>query len=135
MKKLNKLQNLIYYIGGILLVIGAILPMFGTYRIFAPHIYTLGAVMFSTIQFMCGYEGRDLTVRRLRRQQIMGATLLLLAGVMMFMSLYQNGPFQADEWKLALVIGSVFEVYTALRLPSAYEKSLRQEQQPPKKPV
>ena len=56
------------------------------------------------------------------RKQIIGAVLLLVAGVLMFTSLFQVGPFQQDEWLMILTIATVFEVYTAFRLPAELEK-------------
>ena len=81
--------------------------------------------MFCAMQMLNRYEGTDLTVRRLRRQQLFGAVLLLVTGVLMFMSLYKTGPFQGIEWQMTLCIGAIFEVYTAFRLPAALKKAER----------
>ena len=122
MKPLNKFQTLIFNVGGILLLIGAVMPLIGTLRIYAPYIFTLGAIMFSTMQLMSSYTGKNPIIRRLRRQQIIGALLLLVTGVLMFTSLFRVGPFQKDEWLVILTIATVFEVYTAFRLPAALKK-------------
>ena len=122
MKPLNKLQNIIFQLGGILLLAGAVMPLYSALAVYAPYIYTIGALMFSTMQMMNRYEGANVIVRRLRRQQIIGACLLIVAGGMMFGSLYQTGPFKNDEWKIALAIGAFIEVYTSFRIPAILEK-------------
>lgn len=123
MKKLTALQTVIYDLGGILLIIGAVLPMFDATRYAAAFVYAAGASMFCTMQMLARYEGQDIAVRRLRRQQLFGAVLLLAAAALMFMSLYRTGPFQGTEWQMALAIGAVFEIYTAFRLPQALKAS------------
>lgn len=123
MKKLTTLQTLVYNAGGLLLIAGAALPMFTPAGRIAPFVYAAGASMFCTMQMLARYEGNDLTVRRLRRQQLVGSVLLLAAAALMFMSLYRTGPFQGAEWQMALALGAVFEVYTAFRLPAALKKA------------
>jgi drug/metabolite transporter (DMT)-like permease len=56
-----------------------------------------------------------LIVRRLRRQQILGAVLLVFAGVLMFVTKH-------NEWVLCLTIAAILELYTAFRIPSELEK-------------
>ena len=75
----------------------------------------VGAVLFAYVQVMCRYEGKNLIVRRLRRQQIIGAVLLVFAGVLMFTS-------KRNEWIVCLTIAAVLELYTAWRIPSELEK-------------
>lgn len=123
MKPLNRLQTILYNVGGLLLLVGAVLPLFPSAQVAAPYVFTLGAALFGSMQAAARYEGRDVTVRRLRRQQMFGATALMAAGLLMFTSLYQIAPFRGSEWQLLLAIGAVLEVYTAFRLPAALKKS------------
>ena len=111
-KPLTPFQNLIYQLGGILLIVGAILPLVPSFTTFAPYVFTTGCLMFSTMQLQQRYEGRDITVRRLRRQQIVGAFLLLISACLMLM-----------KWKLTLAIAALLQLYTAFRLPAALNKS------------
>lgn len=128
MRQLSKLQTLIYNIGGILLLIGAVLPIFladtgaASYVSVAPYVYSIGALMFCAMQFLQSYEGRSITIRRLRRQQVIGGVALLAAGGLMFCSLYGVDPFSGPEWQMVLAIGAVLEVYTAFRIPSELKK-------------
>lgn len=125
MKSLTKTQNLVYGIGGLLLVAGAAMPAFPALLFAAPYVYTLGAVLFCSMQMLARYDGGNWILRRLRRQQLLGAILLLVAGGLMFMHVLGIDPFRQDEWKAALAIGTVFELYTAFRIPAELEKEQR----------
>ncbi len=121
MKKLSPLQNLLYMAGGILLVAGAALPLLSSVREAAPYVFSAGAVLFASMQMLARYNGDDWRIRRLRRQQLFGAILLLVTGALMLMKELRIGPSLADEWKITLTIAVVFEAYTAFRLPAAKE--------------
>ena len=99
--------------GAVLLLIGAMLQI--TRWELSPILYTIGAVMFAYVQVMSRYEGKNLIVRRLRRQQILGAVLLVFAGVLMFVTRH-------NEWVLCLTVAAILELYTAFRIPSELEK-------------
>ena len=75
------------------------------------------------MQMLARYEGSNFTVRRLRRQQLLGAILLLVTAGLLLMKAYATGPLRGDEWKLTLTIAAVLEVYTAFRLPAALKKA------------
>ena len=99
--------------GAVLLLVGAMLQI--TRWEFSPYLYTLGAVLFAYVQVMDRYEGKNLIVRRLRRQQIVGAVLLVFAGVLMFVTRH-------NEWVLCLSAAAVIQLYSAFRIPSELEK-------------
>lgn len=122
MNRLTKTQNIIYGLGGLLLLVGAILPTFPELRFVAPFVYTLGAVMFAAMQMLARYDGRNLVLRRLRRQQLIGGFLLMVAGGLMFTSVLGIRPFNGDEWKLVLAIAAVLQLYTSFRIPSVLQK-------------
>lgn len=123
MKPLSKIQNLIYCIGGILLLVGAVMPLFLVHVSVAPYVFCAGTLMFSSMQLLAAYEGDDFVVRRLRRQQILGALLLVASGVLFPLGHLQPAWLQGDEWLLLLTIAAVLEVYTAFRLPAALAKA------------
>lgn len=99
--------------GAILLLLGAMLQI--TRWELSPVIYTIGAVLFAYVQVMDGYQGQNLTIRRLRRQQILGAVLLVFTGVLMFV-------MKRNEWIVCLTIAAILELYTAFRIPAEMEK-------------
>ena len=110
---MKKIQQYIYIIGGILLVAGAALYITGW--TLAPYIYIIGSFMFGAMQMLDRYTGTSFILRRLRRQQVLGAIALMLTGVLMLAC-------EHNEWILCLLVGCLFELYTAFRIPQEYEK-------------
>ena len=110
---MNKAYQLIQVVGAVLLLVGAMLQI--TRWELSPYLYTIGAVLFAYVQVMSRYEGKNLIIRRLRRQQILGAVLLVFAGVLMFVTRH-------NEWVLCLSVAAVIQLYTAYRIPSELEK-------------
>ena len=110
---MSKIYQIVQGVGAVLLHMGAMLQI--TRWELSPILYTIGAVMFAYVQVMTRYEGKNLIVRRLRRQQILGAVLLVFAGVLMFVTKH-------NEWVLCLTVAAILELYTAFRIPSELEK-------------
>lgn len=110
---MKKIQQTIYIIGGILLVVGAALYI--TQWAWAPYMYIIGSFMFGAMQMLDRYTGKSFILRRLRRQQLLGAIALMLTGVLMLASNH-------NEWILCLLVGCIFELYTAFRIPQELEK-------------
>ena len=111
---MNKIYDIVGYIGAILILAGAILQF--NKLSFAPFLLLIGAVMFAYVQVVHNrYEGANFIIKRLRRQQILGALLLIATG---FMMIFLNN----NEWILCLTISAVFELYTAFRIPAEIEK-------------
>ena len=117
MRQLSPIQNIIYALGAILILIGAIL--WPTVKTAAIYIYCIGAIMFASMQYLQGYEGKNITVRRLRRQQILGATLLMATGLLMIVNTMHLGFLYHNEWIVCLAIAAFIECYTAFRIPYA----------------
>lgn len=110
---MSKYYSAIATVGAVALLLGAALQI--TQLAWVPYLYLIGAIMFAYVQVMSGYEGKNIIIRRLRRQQIIGATLLVVAGVMMIL-------WKRNEWVVCLTIAAVLEMYTAFRIPQEEEK-------------
>lgn len=110
---MKKLYSFIYMLGGIMLVVGAALYI--TKWVWAPYIYIGGSLMFGAMQMMDRYTGTNWIVRRLRRQQIVGAIALMLTGVLMLVCKH-------NEWILCMLVGCLMQLYTAFRIPQEMEK-------------
>ncbi len=123
MRTLNNWQNAAYALGAVLLLIGAATYITGWAPAF--YLYAVGAVLFASMQMLAGYDGRNVVLLRLRRQQIIGALLLLVAGVAMSMQTFDYGFARRNEWVMCLTIACVLELYTAFRIPSEWEKEQR----------
>ena len=110
---MSKYYSAIATVGAVALLLGAALQI--TQLAWAPYLYLIGAIMFAYVQVMSGYEGKNIIIRRLRRQQIIGATLLVVAGVMMIL-------WKRNEWVECLTIAAVMEMSPVFRIPQEEEK-------------
>lgn len=111
---MNKLYDLMGYVGAVLILAGAALEIFKFS--FSPFIFTIGALLFAYVQIVHNtYKGSSYIIKRLRRQQIIGAVLHIVSGFMMIF-------LKNNEWILCLTIAAVFELYAAFRIPSEIEK-------------
>ena len=110
---MKKLRDILYVAGGIVMILGACLYV--TRWSAAPYVYLVGAVLFAAMQITDTYKGSSFVVKRLRRQQIIGAVLLVVAGILMLV-LHRN------EWMVCLLVAAIFELYTAFRIPKELER-------------
>lgn len=122
MRELSPLQNILYQIGGVLLIIGAALPIFTDCFAAAFFTFAPGAVLFVWMQVLQGYDGKNFVIRRLRHLQLVGAFFLVATAVLMFMHWKQIAPCRGGEWQIALCIAAIQEVYTAFRIPTELKK-------------
>lgn len=120
MRELTPLQNLCFRIGAVLMLVGA--AVFILSPIVGMCIYGVGTLMFSLMQIKTEYLGREITLIRLRRQQLLACCCFVLALVMMSMQVHGWGPFRRQEWVVALTIGCVLELYTSFRIPQELKK-------------
>lgn len=107
------------------MVVGAVMVLTGaavyiTGWVLAPYVYTIGAVLFALAQINSPLRVQNAAIRRLRRQQIFGALVLVLAGILMFF-------MHHNEWIVCLTIAAVLELYTSIRIPQEEEKELRED--------
>lgn len=116
MKQVTKLDNIISLVGSVILFIGLVLQ-FIKYE-YAPYVYLVGAVAVAWMQVKYGYDGGNIVIRRLRRQQLIGAMLLIMTGVLMIV-------WHRNEWVVCLSISAVLQLYTAFRIPQEEEKEKR----------
>lgn len=98
------------------------MPLVSGLAVYAPYVFTAGVLMFSSMQLLQRYEGSNFTLRRLRRQQIVAAFLLILSAAAMWMKWFNVGFLRGEEWKILLLIAAVLELYTAFRIPAEWAK-------------
>lgn len=110
---MSKYNSILSGIGAVLLFVGLAIKI--TNWVFAPYIYLVGAILFAYVQVMDSYDGNNIIIKRLRRQQILGASLLVLTGVIMLLCRH-------NEWTASLAIASILELYTAFRIPQEMGK-------------
>ena len=118
-------------LGGLLMVIGA-----GANLLFcswAPYVFAPGALLFVAMQLRQRYEGRDFTIRRLRRIQIISNVLFLLAGLLMIANQANFLPIDQlyyikyvhNNWVVVLLVAAVLQLYTGHRIASELEKDTK----------
>lgn len=114
-----KVTDVTVFAGTVLLFAGLVLQF--VRHEYAPYIYLAGAVMFAYVQVVVsGYAGKNAVIRRLRRQQILGAMLLVFTGVVMLL-------WHRNEWIVCLAVSAILELYTAFRIPQEEAKEKESE--------
>ena len=117
MKQLNKIQSVIFLLGGILMVIGAGCYVAMWLRGIVCWVFLVGAVMFSLMQTMQIYTG----------------IFFVVAGVLMadshyhfFQPMFSNYADYIEilynKWVVLLLIAAVIEVYTTHRIDHELSK-------------
>ena len=137
MKQLNKLQSILYAVGGALMVIGAGCFAFMWQQQAVCWRYLVGATLFCLMQSMQTYEGTDFVVRRLKRIQAVANIFFMLAGILMvdtaymfFRPLFDSSIAYVDylynKWVVLLLIAALLEIYTMHRIDHEMKKDKRQ---------
>ena len=122
MKQLNKLQTIVFALGGLLMVIGAGVSLTGWKG--APYVFTIGAACFTLMQLQQSYEGPSITLRRLRKIVILSDLLFLLSAVLMVAS--QDNLFHLpqityvqyvyNKWIGTLLLAAIIQLYAIHRI-------------------
>jgi hypothetical protein len=130
MKQLNRWQSAAFLVGGALMVVGAGCFVTGFMQHVACWVFLVGAVMFTLMQSMQTYEGRNIAIRRLRRIMLLSDVLLIVSALLMYAS--DGNPFQFDQityvqyignnWVVALLIAALLQLYTTFRISKELEK-------------
>ncbi|MBR5653230.1 MAG: hypothetical protein IKX22_04035 [Prevotella sp.] len=127
MRQLNKWQTIVFMLGGIGMVVGAGMFALQFAQQWACWIFLAGALAFAAMQWLQRYEGTDITIRRLRRMQVLAGVFFVLTGVLMvdfvhnfmrpwFSNLETYIQYVYNKWVLTLLIAVVLEVYSMHRL-------------------
>lgn len=122
MKQLTKWQSIVYALGGMIMVIGAGLCVLLVS--WAPYIYSIGAIAFTSMQMLQRYDGPSVTLRRLRRILLLSDFLLLLTAVLMFASksnffgvsqiVYVQ--YIYNKWIATLMLAAIIQLYAIHRI-------------------
>lgn len=142
MKKLNKIQSMVFALGGVMMTIGAGCYAFLLMQDVASLLCLAGAVAFASMQMMQSYECTSITVRRLRKIMTFADVLFILAGLLMAEERYgmiasllgSNANAYVTfvtatygKWVVVLLIAAILELYTIHRISSELEKESRSE--------
>ena len=138
MRQLSKIQSILFIIGGVLMVIGVGCFVFMVQQLVMCWVFLAGAVLFATMQLLQVYEGKELTVRRLKRIMNLADILFVVAGIVMADTAYANAGHSFfrewfanqetyisilyNKWVVLLLIAAILEVYTAHRIDHELSK-------------
>lgn len=133
MKQLSRTQNIIFLVGGVLMVVGAGCFAFMWQQGVMCWIYLAGAVMFATMQMMQTYEGNNITVRRLKKIMTTADIFFVLSGILMVDNAYRfmqqvftnyvaYFQYVFNKWVLLLLVAAVLEIYTMHRISAELSK-------------
>lgn len=127
--KRDKFLGYIEVIGEMMVVVGAALWM--PMREIALWIFAIGVAMFAVGRFLqtpfyqkySERDPRELTLRRLYNQRVIGMVALILSAMLMFMPVgFYFGVYLGKmSWLVMFVVFVVVEVYTVFRI-SAVDK-------------
>ena len=140
---MNKMINVMMTIGGVLLLVGAMVMITGWE--YAPYLYLFGSVLFASAQMSDRYDGDDMILKRLRLQQVLGSILLVITGFLMFSGNYHqqlmfnnsmNDTLRIfllsltakNSWIVTLCIATLFELYSSFRI-DARNKELEDKEE------
>lgn len=133
MKQLSRTQNIMFLVGGVLMVVGAGCFAFMWQQEVMCWIYLAGAVMFATMQMMQTYEGNNITVRRLKKIMTTADIFFVLSGILMVDNAYRfmqqvftnyvaYFQYVFNKWVLLLLVAAVLEIYTMHRISAELSK-------------
>ena len=125
---MNKWQSALMVAGALLMVAGAVASLLRWEG--APWLFAPGAVAYVAVQSMQAYEGRNFTIRRLRRIMLFSDVLLLITAMLMFVSqmpwrggldwlTYVN--YVHNNWVVTLLLAAILQLYTTVRISSELE--------------
>ena len=122
MRQLSRVESMIFLLGGLLMVIGAGTSLLAWGA--APSMFALGALCFAAMQMKQSYDGKNVTIRRLRRMMLISDVLFLVSALLMFAS--QRNIFGLDhitylqyvyqKWVVTLLIAAILQLYSYHRI-------------------
>ena len=137
MKQLNSLQSILFMTGGALMVVGVGCYVFMFATQIVCWIALVGCILFALMQMMQTYEGRSLTIKRLKNILNLADFLFVFAGLLMVDNAYgflrpifgnqtDYITYVYNKWVVLLLIAAIIEVYAMHRI----DHELRKEKQP-----
>lgn len=136
MKQLNTIQNYIFLISAIMMVVGVGCVVFGIMPKVTAIVFAVGTITFALLQMSQVYDGNNLTLKRLRRIMVMADIAFIISGLLMIENVYRiffphiaktigNNTYVHvvhNNWAVALLIGAVIELYTTHRMAYIIKK-------------
>ena len=137
MKQLNSLQSILFMTGGALMVVGVGCYVFMFATQIVCWIALVGCILFALMQMMQTYEGRSLTIKRLKNILNLADFLFVFAGLLMVDNAYgflrpifsnqiDYITYVYNKWVVLLLIAAIIEVYAMHRIDHELKKEKQQ---------
>lgn len=120
MRKLTSKQLIFFQVANVVMVVS--LCLFTPFPISSLCVFTVCSALFTFFICQMRYEGTDITLLRLRRQQIFGAICLILTAVARAMQVFHLGPLRHNEWMILLAIAALLFNYATWRITYIMDK-------------
>lgn len=129
---MNRLHSALFFTGGVLMVAGA-----GCYAMLAMQdvacwVYLAGALLFATMQASETYDGRNDTIKRLKKIMNLADMLFVFAGLLMVENTYRllldslsyatYIDMVYNKWVLLMLVAAMLETYTVHRISAELAK-------------
>ena len=129
MRQLSNIEVWLMLAGGLLMVVGSGASLF--LRSWAPYVFAPGALLFVAMQMRQRYEGKDFTVRRLRRMMLLSDVLFLVAALLMFanqsnflgLDYLSYIKYVHNNWIVVLLVAAVLQLYSSHRIANELENT------------
>ena len=99
----------------------------------APWVFAIGALAYATMQMLQRYDGKNFTVRRLRRIMLLSDVLLLVTAALMFAG--NGNPLHLDhfvylqyvhqKWVATLLLAAILQLYVTVRISHELEREAK----------
>lgn len=119
-KELTRFENILFQTGAVMMLVALVGRLWNAEV--GMWLYGIGTLLFCLMQVRMEYMGRDIVLKRLRRQQLLSCVFFLLTLFCMSMQVYQYGIATRNEWMVTLAIACILQLYTAWRIPSEIKK-------------
>lgn len=131
MKQLNRIENVIFLVGAVLMVVGSGAHLF--MQQWAPYVFAMGSLAFVLMQLKQRYDGRNVVIRRLRRIMITSDVFFLLSALLMFANqgnflgldrlTYIN--YVHNNWVVTLLVAAILQLYSTHRIATELDREAK----------
>lgn len=111
-----KIKDTVFKISALLILLAAIVYLFNP--VVAACTMAVGVIGFGWGIFTSPYPGKSIRGKRLASIRVFGVIAMAIATYLMFE--------QMNEWVVALLIGAILILYTAIILPHEYAREQRE---------
>lgn len=133
MRQLSKTQTTIFLLGGVLMVASVACYILMWQQKVTCWTFLAGAVMFATMQISQSYDGRSLTISRLKKIMGFADICFIMAGILIVDSTYNYLAtlftnwetyieYVYNKWVLLLLVAAILEIYSTHRMASELKK-------------